>query len=103
MTMYALIQTGYAIFGVGETVDAARADAAPWLDDDTDVNAVPAFDNLPAMFARTVYGDLAVVPCSTALAEYVRQHGTTDYDDSGNELRLPERGGQTMTNIVGRN
>lgn len=87
--MYALIQTGHCIYGVGDTIDAARADAVRWLDDDTDVAAIPAFRDPYAMRRQTVHGDLAIVPCSAALAAYVREYGTTTYKDSGDELRLP--------------
>lgn len=31
MSSYAVYQIGYCIFGVGETPDAARSDAAQWM------------------------------------------------------------------------
>lgn len=96
--MYALIQVGHTIFGIGDTITAARADAMQWLDgDQTDVSAVPAFKSLSAMFAQTVHGELAIVPCSPALAAHVADYGTVTYDDSGEVLRLPsERDAQSL-------
>lgn len=59
----ALIQRGYAIFGVGETEDEAREEANEWLDPDSDRSE------------GTNYGDLAMVPCTRKLMEEVRASG----------------------------
>jgi len=79
---YALIQRGYAIFGVGETPDEARADAAQWLDGD-DERGLSGHDVAMAVAESGniggVDGELVVLQCTAALIEYVREHGTTTY------------------------
>lgn len=86
--MFALIQSGYAIFGVGETVEDARADAAQWLDGGTDAASEAAVERgLHGKFRED--GALVIVPCSNALAAHVREHGTTTYSECDGKICLP--------------
>ena len=74
MSSYAVYQIGYAIFGVGATPDAARADAAQWL-----VGGEEAAAAVP-MYRRgeAIDGDVVIVPCSDALASQVMAQGGSD-------------------------
>ena len=44
--MYAVIQPNYAIFGVGDTVEAAWADAEEWAENFDGLDAVPCTQRL---------------------------------------------------------
>jgi len=86
--MFALIQSGYAIFGVGETADAARLDAAECLEGGATAAATAEEERgLHGKFRED--GALVVVPCSAVLAAYVREHGTTTYAEGDGEICLP--------------
>lgn len=69
----AIIQRGYAIFGVGETEDDALEDAEQWLDKDSDRSY------------GTNHGDLASVPCTRALMERVLAEGTLTWSAPGRD------------------
>lgn len=87
-THFALIQTGQCVFGVGETAEAARADAVEWVDGG-DISNVPVFRNLGALRTQTVVGDLAIVPCTAAFAARVRENGTQVWDETNEGICLP--------------
>jgi hypothetical protein len=61
---YAVVQLGYAVYGIGPTREAAIADAMQWVD-------YPAWltDDLTPVH-QAVVGDLVVVPCDDALIAY---------------------------------
>ena len=63
--MYAVIQLGAAIFGIGETDQEALADAAQWLDD--------GFEIVDSCNAKE--GELICEPCTERLADAVEQVG----------------------------
>jgi hypothetical protein len=72
MSAYLLIQLGHATFGTGDTPDAARADAAQWLDRTEELTAaeiaaaVPLMRGAAQVLSRCVDGDLVVVDRETA-------------------------------------
>lgn len=71
MSSYAVYQIGHAIYGVGATPDAARADAAQWMEGGADAaGAVPMYRR-----GQFVSGDMVLIPCSDALAEQVAVSG----------------------------
>lgn len=86
--MYAVYQSGYAIFGVGMTIEAAITDAMEWLDADTDPEEIEAISHQHG----EVNGTLYVRQCSARLAEAVKaEGGDIDYDvDADGILRLEE-------------
>jgi hypothetical protein len=68
--VYAIYQSGAAIYGVGATPEAAWQAAREWLDPDTTLE-----DIHPAVQRGEVPGALYLRPCSEALAEAVRAEG----------------------------
>lgn len=91
MSSYAVYQIGYCIFGVGETPDAARSDAAQWMD-----GGAAAADAVP-MYRRgeAVDGDVVIVPCTDALAAQVMAQGGADgFLEMGGGLCTTEEAGQ---------
>lgn len=95
---YAVIQRGYAVFGVGENEAEAWADADQWLD------AGPfgeyeqeRYEKIESRAIGKNHGDLALVPCTRALMEYVKANGTTTWASDGREdsgIGLPEEFGE---------
>ncbi len=87
MSGYALVQSGYDIYGVGKTPDDAIADAEQWLEE-----ASSAVRERGLHGAYRVHGALVTVPCSDRLMDYFRQHGTTTYaeDRDKNMICLPD-------------
>ena len=74
MTNFAVYQIGYCIFGVGATPEAARADAAQWMDGGEEAAAdVPMYRR-----GQFVDGAVVVMPCSDALATQVMARGGAD-------------------------
>lgn len=74
MSSYAVYQIGHCIFGVGATPDAARADAAQWMEGGEEAAAaVPMYRR--GQFAS---GDVVVMPCTAALALQVDAQGGAD-------------------------
>lgn len=72
--MFAVYQQGFAIFGVGETEQAALVDAQEWADG-------PISLGTPG-----VPGDMVVMPCTDDLAEMVPRWGgdlPVQEDDQG--------------------
>jgi hypothetical protein len=89
-THCALIQNGYAVYGVGETEEECRDDASKWLEGGkAAADHVDAFASMSAMRYRTEHGGLAIVPCTAAFHDYVRQHGTTTWEESDDGICLP--------------
>ena len=68
---YAVYQSGYAIFGTGETREAAIADAEQWLDAETDLATISTGGGQRG----EIHGNLYVAPCTAALAVEVHEHG----------------------------
>jgi len=66
---YAVIQLGYAVFGVGDSKEAALEAAKEWVDepDSVENDIVPSAD--------AVNGDLIVAECSQALHDVVTKQG----------------------------
>ena len=64
--MYAIVQKGYAIFGIGATRDEAIDDAREWLEE-------PFGDDIPNHTG--VIGDMFCARCTQALADAVRNRG----------------------------
>ena len=74
MTNFAVYQIGYCIFGVGATPEAARADAAQWMDGGEEAGAaVPMYRR-----GQFVSGDVVLITCSDALAKQVMAQGGAD-------------------------
>lgn len=73
---YAVEQVGYVIFGVGETPEAAVADACEWLDDPI------TLDDVGGLHDR-VSGRLRLMPASAALIAAMRDGSvdTSSYDE----------------------
>lgn len=85
---YAVIQLGYAVYGVGETEEAAEQDARQWLDDglddDLEIGGPPN--------RSSVEGDICLVECTQALMLKVQTDGGDiryDINDEGKAC-LPE-------------
>lgn len=71
MSSYAVYQIGHCIFGVGATPEAARADAAQWLDGGEEAAAaVPMYRR-----GKFADGDVVVMPCTAVLAAQVEEQG----------------------------
>lgn len=82
---YAVIQTGYCIFGTGVTEDDALENAREWVDDAENLES-QIVDNYQA-----VDGDLIVVECTEALHDLVQESGTCTFENvSKTEICLPE-------------
>lgn len=58
--MYAVVQDGYAIFGVGSTAEAAVADAREWVSDPDTLDDLPDRPRFS--------GDMYLAPCTSATA-----------------------------------
>jgi len=79
--MYAVLQIGHAVYGVGETPDDAVRDAAEWLEQPWEV--VP--------LREAVYGDLVIVPCSERFAaRYEECGGDFRFEIVDGEAYLPD-------------
>lgn len=71
---WAVEQTGYAIYGVGETQEEATQDALPWLDD------VDSYEDLEEVLEGTDHGrgfsgDLRWAMITPALYKAVKEDG----------------------------
>ncbi len=64
---YAVILDGYAIYGIGDTEEAAIADASKWVGDPEDLIDLPS----KAPFV----GDMFIAPCTEALVAEVKRIG----------------------------
>jgi len=63
--MYAIYQINHVVFGVGDTPEAAVADASEWMDSDPEcVDVRDAVD-----------GDLVLIPCTVELSRRVSTDG----------------------------
>lgn len=69
-TLIAVEQHGYAVFGVGETVQQAKADAAQWLDHDAREALADVTWN-----ARPNDGEMRLARVTPALATAVHARG----------------------------
>ena len=67
--MYVIIQKGFSIFGIGETIEEAKTDAKEWFDDDTNL------DNLPGYYCSN-YGDICVEKASN-----LKRHDKEIYEE----------------------
>lgn len=96
-THYALIQSGYAVFGTGPTEPDAREDAAQWLDGgEEDANAAPCGNE--SLSHGVNHGDLVVVRCTKALHDEVQANGRgCVWDDTSEGICLPEELEETLT------
>jgi hypothetical protein len=70
--MFALYQSGYAVFGVGETEDQARSNALQWLDNPEDAKTA---ELLTGPGHSEVHGVLYVRQCTDRLAMAVQGSG----------------------------
>lgn len=67
---FAVIQSGYAVFGVGETRDQAIADAAQWLEDENGVQGGLTEEQVEELIqVRPNNGDF-----------YILESGSEDFD-----------------------
>ena len=77
--MYAVLQIGHDVYGVGKTPNEAIRDAAEWLDQ----------LGWPVPLSAAVYGDVVVVPCSARFAaRYQEDGGGFGYALVNGEARL---------------
>lgn len=70
MIMYAVIQHGHAVYGVGSTRDAAIREAAKWLK-----GGLQEAETAAEPIGSLVFGKLYVMPCSKALHDAVAVAG----------------------------
>lgn len=77
---YAVIQNGYAIFGVGETEEEAREDAAQWLDDSKE----------SLKQESGIDGGICCVNCTKSLHDAVKENGTLTWADHNDGICLPK-------------
>lgn len=73
VNLIAVEQHGFAVFGIGDTIDAAKADATEWLDKSdhgTESDLAAADWN-----SRPNHGDLRLARITPELAAAVREHG----------------------------
>lgn len=68
MGKFAIIQKGYAIFGIGDTLEAAYRDAKEWTDDD-----LPELDEIPS--DTNMHGEMFWAEITPALAAAVEGSG----------------------------
>jgi hypothetical protein len=85
MIMFAIYQSGFAISGVGDTLEAAQEDARPWLDD-----PLRDLERLIVVGRESgrgeIHGALYARPCTARLAAMVREEGgdlAYDVNDNG--------------------
>ncbi len=64
---YAVVQDGYAVFGVGETELEAIADARQWVSDPDSLKYLPGWPNFR--------GDTYISLCTDALVAAVKRDG----------------------------
>lgn len=64
--MYAVVQDGYAVFGIGDTKADAIADAIAW-------GCTENLSDLPSR--ANAIGDFYIAPCTEALAKAVQTDG----------------------------
>ena len=87
---YAVYQSGFCVYGVGITPDAAIAEALQWLDQDTDPATITQYSTYGP--TGETHGDLYLRPCTSAMATAVENDGgdcVYALDDNG-ILRLEE-------------
>lgn len=83
--MYAVVQLGHAVFGVGETQADAIRDAGAVL------REFGSEDWKIVSLRAAVDGDLVVVPCTERFADEFREHGGAfTFDVRDGEARLPD-------------
>lgn len=58
---YAVIQRGYSVFGLGDSPEAAIADAAPWLCDDDGIQGVTPAVAAEMITSDRVHGAIALI------------------------------------------
>jgi hypothetical protein len=72
--MYAIYQSGFAVCGVGDTLEAAQDDAREWLNDPlTDLERLIVVGRESGR--GEIHGALYARPCTTRLAAMVREYG----------------------------
>lgn len=81
----AIVQEGYAIFGIGEDFNAALADALKWADGQIDANDVARCD---LGQARPAQGEWAAYQISNELVE---SGVTDDYDIADYGVLVPAK------------
>ncbi|MFU2207232.1 hypothetical protein [Solidesulfovibrio sp. C21] len=67
--MYAVYQSGYNVYGTGNSMQAAIADARQWIDGEANV------ETPRARIGGETIGIMYVRPCTARLAQAVRDHG----------------------------
>jgi len=83
MKRYAVFQSGFCIYGVGETIDSAISDANQWLDSPVTDDELKEVDD--------EYGALVIMPCSKELHDYVHENGgDVAYEISDGELHITD-------------
>ena len=90
--MFALIQGGCAVFGVGETEEGAREHAAQSLEGGAEVAGAAQVVRAGGNDYRAAMsnGALVVVRCSKALASRVEPDGVASWICRDGEIDLPE-------------
>ena len=81
---FAVIQSGYAVFGVGETREAAIADAANWLEDENGVQGGLTEEQVEELIqVRPNNGDFTILrQGDSEFDDYLEnQGGCTKHDD----------------------
>lgn len=58
---YAVIQRGYSVFGVGESIEAAISEAAKWLCDETGVQGITPEQAEALITTDRVHGAIALI------------------------------------------
>lgn len=71
-TFYAIIQSGYAIFGSGKTKEEAYEDAQQWTED------LPSLKDVEGSQGNS--GDIILVECTKFFHNKFQEHGTFTYD-----------------------
>jgi len=81
--MYAVIQIGYAVYGIGSTITEAINNANEWMDGDVEISEFIS-NNSHAV------GDIVVLRCSEALANAIAEKGgDIAYEITCKEAHLP--------------
>jgi hypothetical protein len=89
MNYYCVIQSGFAIFGVGTTKRDAAGDAREWLELNPNITTSDLLDILEKGDPR-VHGALCILPCSKSVYDCVRRYGEPgcDWTEIGGFVKL---------------
>ncbi len=68
--MYAVLQIGGPVYGIGATELEACQNALEWLDE-----KYQGVEDIPDFYPSVTAGEVVVIECTQALADFVEAHG----------------------------